>query len=87
MLSSDQGENWSHGSRYNYADYFGVVGSTEANATEMYSMVAKSMIRVGLQVHEEARATCDAETLGFHLRFDTGVATVSTEQVWRLRSG
>ena len=48
LLSSDQGENWSRVLRYNYADNFGVVGSTEANATETYSMIAKSMIRVGL---------------------------------------
>ena len=69
LLSSGQGENWSHGLRYNYADNFGVVRSTEANATEMYSMIAQSVIRVGLQVHDEVRATCDAETLGVRLRF------------------
>ena len=87
MLSSDQGENWSHGLRYHYADNFGVVGSTETNATEMYSVIAKPMIRVGLQVHDEVRTTCDAETLGVRLRFDTGVATVPTERRWRLHSG
>ena len=37
---------------------------------------AWSMIHVGLQVHEEVRATRDAGALGIHLRFDTGVAAV-----------
>ena len=87
LLSNDQGEIWSHGLRYKYADNFGVVGNTEANATEAYNMIAKSMIRVGIHVHDEVRAICDAETLGVRLRFDTDVATVSIERGWRLRGG
>ena len=61
--------------------------STEANATEIYSMMAKSMIRVGLQVYDEVCATCDAEALGVRRRFETGVATVSTDRKWRPQSG
>ena len=37
------------------------------------------MIRVGLQVHHEVRASCGAETFGVRLRFDSGFATVSRE--------
>ena len=38
------------------------------------------MIRIGIQVHDKVRATCDAETVGVRLRFATSVATVSTER-------
>ena len=86
LLSADQDEGWSHCLRYIYADNFGLVSNTEANATEAYNMIAKAMFRVGLRVHDEVRATRDADTLGVRLRFDTGVATVSIERGWRLRS-
>ena len=86
MVSNDQGEDRSHGLGYNCADNFGVVSDTEANATEAHNMIAKPMIRVGVHVHDDVRATCDAETMGLRFRFDTGVATVSTERGWRLRS-
>ena len=87
LLPTGQGEGWSHGLRYNYAGQLRVVSDTEASATEAYNMIAKAIIRVGLQVHDEVRATCDAETSGVRLRLDTGVATLSTEREWRLRSG
>ena len=87
LLLTDQGEGWSCGPRYNCADNFRVVRDTEVSATEACNMVANAMIRVGLQAHDEVRATCDAETLGVRLLLDTGVATMSTKRKWRLRSG
>ena len=39
LLSIDQGDGWSHGLRYNYADSFTVASNFEANATEAYDMI------------------------------------------------
>ena len=70
----------------NYADNFGVVSDTEAGATEAYNMIARAMVCVGLQAHDESRATCDAESLGVRLRLNNGVVTMSTQRRRRLGS-
>ena len=44
------------------------------------------MVCVGLQAHDESRATCDAESLGVRLRLNNGVVTMSTQRRRRLGS-